>query len=491
MVVSMSDAPGNDDSKGPDIVGNITKVADAKLTTLLFGRSVKAAGDFLGEHVEGYFKRRKEEAQRDNVEAHVSRVVEVIGQPLDVKATQYVKVERWVRIAADVPIEDAERSALLEAALADLISTDGTSEYQEVAEKLTSTTARLLLNAPTRDGIAPAGSDQRGFERLKTLGLARTLGLGQVLAITGAWLVGTVVGLIALFRVMPRYFPKLLAIEFVAEAVAISLVLLVFALFIMPANYRLTEFGKAVQQSARRFYQGGKRLRGASIIPKSPWIWGLCGAVLACLLPPLLELYLPALLRTTGRPTVVISSPSVNPSSPGISPNNSAPTSPPDQVMLSNDELGGLVEFWDSVKDQMKGLTELTGEGQSLLETWPQDVEKNRDGFVSRLVSTRNSINTRRNSLTALMNIYRKYPNVDPILRDVSGDGVFNSAYLAFDSFANETQTVPLPPKNFEERLKPYASGLRTALAAMTKWANATGNFATLQSRELSKVEVK
>ena len=89
------------------------------------------------------------------------------------------------------------------------------------------------------------------------------------------------------------------------------------------------------------------------------------------------------------------------------------------------------------------------------------------------------------------MNIYRKYPNVEPILREVSGDGVFSSLYLAFDSFANETSAVPLPPKDFEERLKPYASGLRTALVAMTKWANTTGDFATLQSRELSKVEVK
>ena len=153
----MPDSQGDEGSSGsePDIVGNITKVADAKLTTLLFGRSAKAAGDFLGEKVEGFFKKRKKEAQQKNVEDHVSRVVEVIGEPLDVKPTQYVNVERWVRIAADVPIEDAERSALFEAVLADIISTEGTSEYQQVAEKLTSDAARLLLNAPTK-----ADSDQ-------------------------------------------------------------------------------------------------------------------------------------------------------------------------------------------------------------------------------------------------------------------------------------------------------------------------------------------
>jgi hypothetical protein len=103
----------------------------------------------------------------------------------------------------------------------------------------------------------------------------------------------------------------------------------------------------------------------------------------------------------------------------------------------------------------------------------------------------RNAINERRSSLIALANIYRNYPNVQPVFSEVSNEGVFTSLLLAFDSFANETAAVPLPPKNFEERLKPYASARKTALVAMVKWANVKGNFATLQSRELSKVEVK
>jgi hypothetical protein len=89
------------------------------------------------------------------------------------------------------------------------------------------------------------------------------------------------------------------------------------------------------------------------------------------------------------------------------------------------------------------------------------------------------------------MNIYRSYPNVESISMEVSGEGVFSRLYFALDSFANEAQAVPLPPKNFEERLKPYASGLRTALVAMSKWAEATGDFAILQSGELSHVVVK
>ena len=243
---------------------------------------------------------------------------------------------------------------------------------------------------------------------------------------------------------------------------------------------------------------GGCRRRGVwvavlSAAPKSPWGWGLFAALLACILPPVLELYLPSPLRTTGQPAVVISSAPVNPSSPATSTNSAGPAPTPrtDQVILSTDEIGALVEFWNSIKAQMSGITDLTSQGQSLIESWPRDVEKDRDALASRLRSMRDSINARRNSLTALMNIYRNSPNVEPILREVSSEGVFSNLLLAFDSFANEAQAVPLPPKNFEERLKPYASGLKTALVAMTKWANATGDFATLQSRELSKVEVK
>jgi hypothetical protein len=156
----------------------------------------------------------------------------------------------------------------------------------------------------------------------------------------------------------------------------------------------------------------------------------ISAAVLVCFLPPILELYLPALLRTTGRPTVVISSAPANPSSspiPTINSTGAVPTPTADQVTLTTDEIVALVEFWNSIKDQMNVITDFTGEGQSLLETWPQDMEKNRDLFVSRLRSMRDAISARRNSLIALMNTYRNYPNVQPILREVSNEGVLAS----------------------------------------------------------------
>jgi hypothetical protein len=489
--------PSESSGPTPDIVGDIATVANTSLMTILFGRAATAAGNFYGEKVEDYFKQKKKEAQRKNLEDHATRVVEVTGKPLNAKPTQYIKIERWVLIAADVPKEDVERSALFEAVLAEITSTDGTSEYQEVAEKLTSNATRLLLNAPTDDGIAPTSDDQRGFEGLKSLGLARTLSLRQVLALTGAWFVGTFVGLVALLNVLPRYFPKLLAIEFIAETVAVSLVLMLFALAAISTNYRLTELGASLQKSARRFYQAQKRLPRVSVLsvlPNRAWVWGLSAALLACLLPPLLELYLPAFLRTTGRPTVVISSPPVSPPIGSATPSVSGPSPPPptNQVTLSSEEIGRLVEFWNSIKDQMDSISDFSAQGRPLVETWPQEIEKNRDGFASRLSGMSNLLNLRRGSLAGLMSAYRKYPNVQTILNEINAnEGVIGDLYSALNRFADETRLVQLPPKNFEGRLKPYANGLLTALGAMTKWANATADFAALQSGELSKVEVK
>lgn len=79
----MSNSEKDEGSNGnaPELLGDVAKIADAKVITLLLGRSAKATGDYLGEKIEGYFKRKKEEAQRKNVSDHVKRVVEVVGEP--------------------------------------------------------------------------------------------------------------------------------------------------------------------------------------------------------------------------------------------------------------------------------------------------------------------------------------------------------------------------------------------------------------------------
>jgi hypothetical protein len=47
------------------------------------------------------------------------------------------------------------------------------------------------------------------------------------------------------------------------------------------------------------------------------------------------------------------------------------------------------------------------------------------------------------------------------------------------------------PPENFEDTLRAYAGELKGALDSMAQSANRTRNFASRQSDELSKIEIK
>jgi hypothetical protein len=153
-------------SELPAIIGAGTKVAETSVMKDLFGRSFKAAGDYYGEYWEDYFNKLREQ-RRKNIKDHETRVAEVIGEDVDVlsKPARHQAVRRWLELAADVPVEDAERAAISEAVLVEIATTDSTPEYQDVAEKLTTADTRLLLSAPV-DAIAPDGGDRRGFENL-------------------------------------------------------------------------------------------------------------------------------------------------------------------------------------------------------------------------------------------------------------------------------------------------------------------------------------
>jgi hypothetical protein len=492
-----ADGGENEGESGlPAIVGVATKVADTSVMKDLFGRTFKAVGDYYGEQVEDYFKQRRERRLK-NLRDHELQVAHVIGEPVDIlsKPERAGEMERWVEIAADVPLEDAERAALFEAVLAQIISTQGSSDFQDVAERLSSSGMRVLLNAPSDKGIAPDGGDRQNFERLRSLGLARTLDLRQALAVIFAWLLGTAVGIFILFVIIPRYLPRFLAIEFVAETILISAVALALGVAVLSTKYRLTEFGKSLQQSALRFYPDRSTLRKLKIlsaVPSKPLIWGALAAVLVCALPYTLDLYLPTQLRTDFRPTVIISPP---PANPGGSTPTAALTAPASvsstqqATTLTADEIRTLIDVWRSVAVQMNEILKLTNSGQELIPNWPERVKDNANVFAAELLRQRNSINDRLISLQSLDNAYQQYPNVNSALAEVRKEGVFGRLYRALTSFAREVQglTAP-PPENFESTLRPYAGELKGALDIMAQWANNTRNFATRQNEELSKV---
>ena len=139
---------------------------------------------------------------------------------------------------------------------------DAPAEYQDVAEQLNSTTARLLLNAPAKEGIAPVGIDQRGFEGLGIVGTcSHDRSEGSPGPDGGARRVGTIIGLVVLFRLIPSYFPRFWVLEFVAEAVVASGLIFAFGIALISTKYRLTEFGEALQRSAHRFHQRRSQIK--------------------------------------------------------------------------------------------------------------------------------------------------------------------------------------------------------------------------------------
>jgi hypothetical protein len=147
------DTEGGDHADASASADKIIKIADSKLLTLLLGPSAEEVGKYLRERTKVYIDRLRA-AKNATVKTHASRVIAVVGEPKEVRPGQLIKIEQWIQIAEDIPIEDAARAAIVEASLAEIVSTDGAADYREVAQKLTSRTARLLLESPTGAGVS-------------------------------------------------------------------------------------------------------------------------------------------------------------------------------------------------------------------------------------------------------------------------------------------------------------------------------------------------
>jgi hypothetical protein len=492
----MSDDSKHDDSGLPAIIDGATKAAETSVVKDLLGRSFKAVGDYYGEQVEEYYKKKRENRLK-NIKDHERQVANVTGEPIDIltRPDRGQAIERWVEVAADVPLEDAERAALFEAVLAQILSSHGTSDFQDVAERLSSSGVRALLNAPTKAGMAPEGVDRQSFERLRSLGLVRGLDVRQTLTVVAGWGLGTVVGFLLLDYVVPRFLLRSIAAEFLVDAVLISVAVLVMGIAVLSTKYRLTDFGRSLQQSARRFYQSPSSSRKSFIlsgVPSGPIAWGALAALLVCALPLGLDLYLPARFRSnTQLPAVIISSPPTAPT--GTPPTASAPVAsqassqPAPQATLTPDDIRTLIDVWRSVADQMNDTVGITNNSETLLSTWPEHIKTNRGDMVNQLLQLRDTVNSRRVSLDSLAEAYRQYPNVLTVLDQRVP--LYNRLYRALESFANAVRSLPGPTQeNFENMLRPYAGELKAALNATARWADTTRGFAQTQINELSKI---
>ena len=118
-------------SSGTSLIADVTSVADTSVMKDLLGRSAKAFGDYLGEHVEEYVNRLRER-RRKNVHDHEQQVERVTGGPVDFLAEgdRGRAIERWVIVAADVPLEEPEKAAFVEATLAEILTSIAVQNFR-------------------------------------------------------------------------------------------------------------------------------------------------------------------------------------------------------------------------------------------------------------------------------------------------------------------------------------------------------------------------
>jgi hypothetical protein len=161
-------------SDGTSLIADVTSVAGTPVMQALFGRTAKAFGDLLGERAEEFVDRVRERKVK-NVLAHKQKVEQVTGDQVDIVegGDRGGAIVRWMIVAAEVPIEDAERAAFAEATLAEILTSDHSADFQDIAEKLSGPSMRMLLNAPSDRKFLPGGDDRGNFETLREFGLAR------------------------------------------------------------------------------------------------------------------------------------------------------------------------------------------------------------------------------------------------------------------------------------------------------------------------------
>ena len=475
---------------GTSLIADATAVAETSVMKDLFGPSAKAIGDYVADHVEEFINARRDR-RRKNVRDHEQQVGQITGGPVDIlsEGDRGGAIERWVIVAADVPLEDAERAAFVKPLWLKYWTSSRSSEFQDVAERLSAPSMRILLNAPSDRKFLPGGDDRGNFETLRDLGLARKFDLARFLLLLLAWCVGTAVGFYSLTRILPPFLPTTMSIGFELEGAVISGVIFAVGMALLYTNFTLTEFGKKLQTSALRFYPTRTKLREfriASLVPSGFLSWAAVALVLACGIPLLLSRFLPGseIIRT-----IVLSPPPQSPpaAAPSVPSPAGAPLAPQSTQALTTEDVATLIDVWRSVTEQMNTTIDSTNRIEKLLSSWPKQVSENKGKLVGELNALRTEIDQRRISVDTLVNFYERFPNIRAAIRDRNSDEVFSRLYRALDSFYAEVSALPQNlPQNFESSLKPYAGEVKLATTALAKWASDTHSFSEEQVRELS-----
>jgi len=478
-----------------------------------------AVGEYLGP--DGFFRRLDEavtKARYDNVEAHIQNVVNAIGKPPRLSPAQIIKIRSWSNIAGDIPPIDEARSAIIEAALHDILKLAEAAPYEEAANELNNRSAQLLLTAPADDSIEPEQQKERTLNELAVLGLISRPTRANLFGQFCASIIGTAFGAIILLELivpygavlLPRYIPADVGTDLIIDAAAISALFATAGILFRAQKYWLTGFGKSVQDAAKPFFKLDKSFHKRRLFapflnrPLSVAI-GL-SILLSWILPVTLQ-FLPKELRYLQEPPVVILTPPPSPAPPpSPTPSPPKPSEPtPSQVTLPAEDVHKLIDVWKSVSAQLENTIELPKTLAEIMERWHRSVDDITRKFPdpvqrqqqfqnaaatlnSELSNYRTRFLNRRTSLGNIANTYSRYPNISNTLNASTVDQKFNRYAVAIDNLRNELSINPNPlDVNSASALKPFQDEVDNSLKDLTTWASQTRDFADKQIKELSK----
>jgi hypothetical protein len=163
-------------------------------------------------------------------------------------------------------ITDEARSAIIEAALHDILGLADASGYEEAAKELNDRRARQLLAAPADDCIEPEHHKERTLSELAALGLIRSPTRANLFGQLCASIIGTAFGAIILLELivpygaalLPRYIPAYVGPDLIIDAAVISALFATAGMLSRAQRYWLTEFGKSIQTAAKPFFKPDK-----------------------------------------------------------------------------------------------------------------------------------------------------------------------------------------------------------------------------------------
>jgi hypothetical protein len=168
--------------KLPGLVGAASSLAKSGPVRDLLGPAAKVFGKYLGDRAEEAAARWRKQRE-ENLEAHKSRVEEVVGPPKERPPSprQVDLLNAWIEGAEDINEENEEIASVWQSILAEIYKNeDEVGVRMEVIKKLTPADARILLRLPAEGWVSKRDFDEARLKHLDELGIRCQTGFQDI-----------------------------------------------------------------------------------------------------------------------------------------------------------------------------------------------------------------------------------------------------------------------------------------------------------------------